>query len=142
MPRGPNKGVLGMRSGEPDGVADLACHDLVIANQASEYGQTSGVGRGPSGGAQSIRQQIEDGAGAALPTGCLWICRIDFVKDAVIGIHRDRVAISCTGASAFDRGVEWDSVRPRVALALISKSGRIFGLCSQNRHIGNSDGGA
>src|ERR1035438_4859333 len=106
MPRRPNEGVLSLGNRKTDGVPDLAGYDFVVTDQAREYGQTSGIGRCPRGRPQSVRQQVKDGPRTALPARRLREGIVDLIKDAVIGINRDDVAISRAGTTAFDGRAE------------------------------------
>src|ERR1035438_7073282 len=139
MPRRPYIGILRLGKRKTDSVPDLAGYDFVIPDQARKYGQTSSIGRGPRGRPQSLRQQVKDGPRTALPARRLRKGIVDLIKDAVIGINRNDVAISRAGTTAFDGGGEWDGVRARVAFTLIGKGGRIFGLRSWNRYIRDTD---
>src|SRR5580704_16995476 len=103
MSRGPHKSIEGLRNGEPDRVLDDPRRNFVVFNQAGENGQTSSVSRGPAGGPQGVRFEIENRPGARLPARGLRLRAPQFIENAVIGVDGDRMPVPGTGAAAFNR---------------------------------------
>src|SRR5262249_47884456 len=128
VPRWPDVRALGLRCCETDGMSDFARQDLVVADKAREDWQAGGVGRCPGRRAQSIGQQVEDGARVRTPTGSLWVRVVHLIEEAVIHIYRDDVPIARTGTATLDRGVQRNGVGARIAFAGIVKRRRIQGL--------------
>src|ERR1700681_587621 len=63
MARRPDEPVAGLWRREAQGMRNFPRVHLVIAHQASEYGQARRVGRGPSRRAQRIAANVENRAG-------------------------------------------------------------------------------
>ncbi len=63
--------AVGGADRDAKGMANLVCSEhFVVANQPGKDGEPRGIGRRPAFRTPGIRSQIEDGAGAGLPSSC------------------------------------------------------------------------
>src|SRR5439155_24061371 len=100
---------------EAQRVVDPAARDLVVAGEARQDRQPRSVGRRPAGGAQAVRPEVPDRAGAGMPAPARAAEGVELVERARVAVDDDRVAVAATLA----KHVRRDRVRPTVALARV-----------------------
>ena len=128
MPRRRDVRLPGPLHREAQRVVDGAGADFVVPSEPRKDRQSRRIGGGPTRRPERIRIQVEDRPRARRPAvarsgrvGC-----VQLVQDPVVPVDDQDVPVAAARASAFDRRVGGDGVRPRVALV---------GVVEGHRHL-------
>src|SRR5947208_14601814 len=90
-----------------------------MAAEPGEDRKAGGVARGPARGANVVRVEAPDRAGAGSPAvpAARRVERVQLVELAVVAVHYQRVTVAARRPAALDRNVLGNRVRPLVGLA-------------------------
>ena len=120
MPSGPDVGFACLRRGEAQRMVDRAGGDLIIAHQASQDRQASRIRRRPGVGPERVGAQVEDRAGAGLPTPIrLRPGVVELIQLAGALVEDQYVAVAIAVRPALDRRVRRDGVGAGIALVVV-----------------------
>ena len=131
----------GPRDGDPQGVVDRAVTELLVAREAGEDRQAGGVGGGPAGRPQPVREQAPGGSGAGSPARAALerIGREELPQPAAVAVDDEDVAVAVAARAALDAGAGRERVRPAVRFVGVVEGDGDASLRSRDDVDGDAD---
>ncbi len=136
VPRRPDVIIGGAVGGEAQGVLDDSRRHFFVSRQPGQNREAGRIGGGPAIGAEGVRVQIPDRAGASGPAAGGLRSIIKFVQCTIVSINYQDVMIR----SPFAVGTVWDGIRPGVGFVRVVEIHSVF-CCRRTRNdvVGNTD---